>query len=65
MSEYVIAHQVTRFFELLGNDTQLPGAFLFIGMICFSVPMGVCIVHYTYIYIRMYTYIYVYHTCVT
>jgi len=37
--------EVTRFFELLGNDTQLPGAFLFIGMICFSVPMGVYIIY--------------------
>jgi hypothetical protein len=37
--------EVTRFFELLGNDTQLPGAFLFIGMITFCVPLGVYVVY--------------------
>ena len=37
--------EVTRFFELLGNDTQLPGAFLFIGMITFCVPLAVYVIY--------------------
>jgi len=36
--------EVEAFFELLGNDTQLPGAFFFIGMVCFCVPMASYIV---------------------
>ncbi|EKX50790.1 hypothetical protein GUITHDRAFT_134906 [Guillardia theta CCMP2712] len=32
--------EVETFFDMLGKNTQLPGAFLFVGMICFCVPMA-------------------------
>ena len=37
--------EVETFMELLKTDSQLPGLFLFLGMICFCVPIGVYLIY--------------------
>lgn len=37
--------EVDTFMSLLQSDAQLPGLFLFLGMICFCVPIGVYLIY--------------------
>mmetsp|Transcript_42538 Transcript_42538/g.85119 ORF Transcript_42538/g.85119 Transcript_42538/m.85119 type:complete len:359 (+) Transcript_42538:36-1112(+) len=37
--------EIDQFFDLLTMDAQLPGILLFVGMVCFSVPVGVYLIY--------------------